>query len=75
MTYKFRPWQELFWGVMVAGAVVLLLELVGLQPEAVSDWRTWAVALGGGMIRAMAGAALDYIRRSIVDAATDREAA
>jgi hypothetical protein len=67
VTYRFKPWQELFWGVLVAGAVVLLLELVGIKPEAVTDWKSWAVALGGGMVRAMAGAALDYIRRSMVE--------
>lgn len=65
MRYVFRPKEELFWGVVVAMATVLLLELAGLNPDSVSDWRTWGVALGVGMVRAGAGAALDYLRRSL----------
>ena len=67
MTYKFRPWEELLWGVVVAGATVLLIELVGLHPDAITDVQSWAVALGAAMARAMAGAALDWIRRSVVE--------
>ena len=67
MTYHFKPWQELLWGVIVAGATVLLIELVGLRPEAITDVQSWAVALGAAMVRAMAGAALDYLRRSLTD--------
>ena len=67
MTYKFRPWEELLWGVVVAGATVLLIELVGLHPDAITDVQSWAVALGAAMVRAMAGAALDWIRRSVVE--------
>jgi hypothetical protein len=67
VTYRFKPLPELLWAVLIAGATVLLLELVGLNPEAMSDWRGWAVALGAGMVRAMAGAALDWIRRSMMD--------
>jgi hypothetical protein len=67
MVYRFKPWQELGWGVAVAGATVLLIELVGLEPDAITDIQSWAVALGAAMVRAMAGAALDWIRRSITD--------
>ena len=67
MTYRFRPLEELLWGVVVAGATVLLIELVGLHPDAITDVQSWAVALGAAMVRAMAGAALDWIRRSVVE--------
>lgn len=70
MRYRFRPLDELLWSVVVAGATVLLIELVGLHPEAITDVQSWAVALGAGIVRAMAGAALDWIRRSLMD---DRE--
>jgi hypothetical protein len=70
MVYRFKPWQELGWGVAVAGATVLLIELVGLEPDAITDVQSWAVALGAAMVRAMAGAALDWIRRSITDQGT-----
>lgn len=68
MTYRFKPLPELYWSVVTAAATVLLLELVGLNPDRVTDWRGWAVALGAAVIRAAAGAALDYIRRSIDEA-------
>lgn len=66
MTYRFKPFAELYWGVAIAAGLVLLQGLVTLDPEAVTDWQVWAVALGGGAIRAAAGAALDYIRRSMI---------
>lgn len=71
MTYRFKPWQELYWGILVAGATVLLLELAGLNPDAITDWRGWAVALGAAMVRAMAGAGIDYLRRSMTDGDDD----
>lgn len=64
MTYRFKPLPELYWGVVIAAALVLLQGLVTLDPERITDWRTWAIALGGGMVRAAAGAAIDYLRRS-----------
>lgn len=66
MTYRFKPLPELYWGVAIAASLVLLQALVTLDPERVTDWRTWAIALGGAAVRASAGAALDYIRRSVV---------
>lgn len=65
MKYTFRPLPELYWGVVVAASLVLLQALFTLQPEQITDWQIWAVALLGGALRAAAGAALDYIRRSI----------
>lgn len=66
MKYRFKPLDELYWGVIIAAGLVLLQGLVTLDPEAVTDWQTWAVALGGGAIRAASGAAIDYIRRSMM---------
>lgn len=65
MRYRFQPLPELYWGVVVAASLVLLQALFTLQPEAVTDWQTWAVALLGGALRAAAGAGLDYLRRSM----------
>ena len=62
--YTFRPLPELYWGVVTAASIVLLTALFTLQPEAVTDWRAWGIALGGGAVRAAAGAGLDYLRRS-----------
>lgn len=65
MTYRFKPLPELYWGVLTAMSLVLLQALFTLDPTTVTDWKTWAVALGGGALRAGAGAALDYLRRSM----------
>lgn len=67
MKYRFKPLQELYWGVVTAFSVVVLTALFTLQPEAVTDWRAWGIALGGGAVRAAAGAALDWLRRSAAD--------
>ncbi len=65
MKYTFKPLPELYWGVVTAASIVLLTALVTLDPETVTDWRGWAIALGGGAVRAAAGAGLDYLRRSV----------
>jgi hypothetical protein len=67
MSYRFKPLPELYWGVVIAASLVLLQALLTLDPEKVADWRVWAVALGGAAVRAAAGAALDYLRRSMTD--------
>lgn len=63
LSYHFKPLPELGWAVLIAVATVLLPALVALDPEKIADWRTWAVALAVAVIRAAAGAALDYLRR------------
>lgn len=68
MTYHFQPRAELYWGVLIAVSLVLLQALLTLQPEEIADWRVWAVAIGGAAIRAGAGAAIDYLRRSMTPA-------
>lgn len=68
MTYKFKPLPELYWGVVIAASLVILQALVTLDPDKITDVRTWAIAIGGATVRAAAGAALDYIRRSMTQA-------
>lgn len=65
MTYRFKALPELYWSVLTAAAVVLLLELAALNPDGIQNWRTWAVALGVAMVRAAAGAGLDWLRRQM----------
>lgn len=67
MNYRFRALPELYWSVLTAAATVLLIELVALDPDGITDYRRWAVALGAGVVRAAAGAALDWIRRGMTD--------
>ena len=47
MTYRFKPLPELYWGVTIAASLVLLQALFTLDPAMISDWRTYAIALGG----------------------------
>ena len=65
MTYRFHAVPELYWSVVTSAATVLLLALVSFDPTTIDDWQTWLVALGAGMLRSAAGAALDWIRRSM----------
>lgn len=67
MTYRFKPLPELYWAVTTAFSVVILTALFTFNPETVTDWRAWGVALGGAAVRAGAGAALDWLRRSAAD--------
>ena len=67
MKYKFRPLPELYWGVLIAGVLVILQTLLTLDPTEVVDWKVWALGLAGAAVRPMAGAAIDYIRRSMMD--------
>lgn len=67
MTYRFKPLPELYWGVVTAFSVVILTALFTFNPETVTDWRAWGIALGGSAVRAAAGAALDWLRRSAAD--------
>lgn len=67
--YVFKAALELAWSVIVSVSTVLLLALAQLDPTAIVDWRTWAIGLGVGAVRAGAGAALDWLQkhRSAVD--------
>lgn len=67
MSYRFKALPELYWSVITSAATVLLLALVSFDPTTVNDWQTWAVALGAGMLRSAAGAALDWLRRTMTD--------
>ena len=61
MTYDFKLWEEAAWAALVAAAIQLLMVLVGFDPAAVTDWRSWAIALGAGLVRAAAGAAIAVV--------------
>lgn len=65
MDYRFRALPELYWSVLTAAATVLLIELASFNPDAITDWRVWVVALGAGMLRSAAGAVLDWLRRQM----------
>jgi len=61
MKYDFKVIQEAVWVVLVAVAVFALTEIAGHQDF--GDWRAWLPVLGGGCLRAAAGAALAVFTR------------
>ncbi len=38
-------------GALVAGAIAVAQALVEFRPEAVTDWRAWAVGIAGAFVR------------------------
>lgn len=61
MSYTIRWVQEAAWAVGIACAV-FLLTTIG-ETGAVEDWRTWLVALGGGVARVAAAVLLNEVRK------------
>lgn len=58
MTYATKWGEEAIWGAVVAGVTFILTVLATFDPETITDWRAWAIALGAGTVRAIAGALL-----------------
>ena len=63
MRYDFKRIEELAWFGIVAAGVFALEVLFRFNPEAITDWETWAKSLGAGMIRAAAGAVLAAVTK------------
>ncbi len=61
MKYEFKMIPELIFALVV-GAVVFVFQLfVAFEPEAISNWETWAITAAGGLTRAVAAAGLAYL--------------
>lgn len=65
MTYRFKLTAEFWWFVLVTFAVALLTPLITFEPEKITDWKTWAVSLVAGGIRAVAGAVIAYVTKGV----------
>ena len=61
--YTWKRVEEIGWAAGVAAGVAALTVLVQWNPDTITDYRTWAVALLGGCVRAAAGAVLATIGR------------
>jgi len=61
--YVFKAAPELAWSLIVSMSTVLLLALLQFDPTTITDWKTWAIGLGAGAVRAGAGATLDWIQK------------
>ncbi|PZM91983.1 MAG: hypothetical protein DIU79_12290 [Actinobacteria bacterium] len=56
--YVFKPRPEAVWFVLVAVLTVLMQALAEFDPEAITDWRAWAIGIGAAMVRALGAAVL-----------------
>ena len=56
MEYTIKPLQEAFWFAAVSALTVGLQILTATDPNAVTAWDTWAIALGAGVGRAFLAA-------------------
>ena len=56
-------WEEISWAILVGGSTFLLEILVKFDFDTVTDWKTWGIGIGSGLIRAVAGAVLAVVTR------------
>lgn len=66
MEYRFVVLREAGWAALVAIVIVMLEALVVFDPAVITDWTTWAVAIGAGGVRAAAAALLAAFTRGFV---------
>lgn len=55
-TYNFKLLAEAGWAALITAVIFALSAVV--DSASVTDWRAWAIAVGGGAVRAAAGAVL-----------------
>jgi phage terminase large subunit-like protein len=60
--YDYKRLEELAWFVGISVGIFVLTEIAGHADF--SDWRAWLPVVGGGALRAAAGAALAVIART-----------
>ena len=54
----FKLLEEVAWFAFVAAGIAVLEILVRFDPQAITNWETWAISLGGSALRAAAAAAI-----------------
>lgn len=59
MKYTFKLWEEAGWASLYAFATFVLTAF--LASDGVTNWKTWAITLFIGALRAAVGAALAYL--------------
>ena len=65
MKYNFKLLEEVAWFAVVAAGIAVLETLIRFDPQTVTDWKTWAISLGGSAIRAAAGAAIARFTKGV----------
>lgn len=61
MSYQYKRLQELAWAVLVAVGVVAAQAMLTVDPDTISDWRTWATGVAAASVRAVGGALLAWL--------------
>ena len=61
MKYDFKGTQEAVWFVVVAVLTTLMQALITFDPNAVTDWRVWAIGLAAASVRTAASAILSWM--------------
>ena len=61
--YDFKAIEEIGWAMAVGGGIFIFELLSRFEPETITDWKTWGVAVGGGLARAAFAAGLVVVRR------------
>lgn len=51
MNYNWKWVEELLWAVVTAVGFTFAQVILTTDFDTITDWRTWAVSLGGAMIR------------------------
>lgn len=67
--YNFKFLEEILWAAGIAAALLVLQTLVLFDPSKIQDWSTWIITLGGGLVRAVAGAIIAKVTNPVTIAA------
>lgn len=59
--YDFKFWAEAGWAALITALIFALTAIV--DSASVTDWKAWVIAVGGGAVRAAAGAFLARLTR------------
>lgn len=54
LTYNFKFWQELGWGILVAILMTIAQATIQFDATVITDWQVWAISIVSGCVRAVA---------------------
>lgn len=64
--YVFKLDQELLWFIAVAVLTTVAQLAIDFKPEAITDWRVWAVSGAAAIVRAAGGALSAWLAKQAV---------
>lgn len=75
MRYEFKVAHEVAWAAAVGAGVAAAEIAIRFNPEAIADWRVWAVASAGALVRAAGAASLPVLVKHVKRVAKSRSEA